>query len=150
MLKYELNFLNMVLKILYLGYQTARDVTFQCSLVPGVSNLDFRTTICQSIMVTRKGTGKISRATSCRLLFHTSWWGYANLIQVGHTCFLQFVCIIPVSVDLILMSRINLALSKQQAITYCPYNLSLGCVVSHYFKGTQVRWAVNGFNVWRG
>jgi hypothetical protein len=54
----------MVLKILYLGDQAARDVTLQGNLVPGVSDLDFRTNFCQSVLVTWKETGKISRATT--------------------------------------------------------------------------------------
>jgi hypothetical protein len=54
----------MVLKILYHGYQAARDVSLQGNLLFGVSDLDFRTTFCRFILVTWKGTGKISRATT--------------------------------------------------------------------------------------
>jgi hypothetical protein len=36
----------------------------QGNLMPGVSDLDFRTSFCQSVLVAWKGTGKIPKATA--------------------------------------------------------------------------------------
>jgi hypothetical protein len=72
-----------------------RNITVQGNLIPGISDLDFRTPV--SLFWSHgTGLGKYpgNQAKGGESLVHSccmsccpmSWWGHPNLVQVSHTC----------------------------------------------------------------